>query len=59
MRYDPAPSKPSHVIAAAVWKYDRARKRYRLQQVCYEPRKRRERAEPEPPSVKRRQGLLL
>lgn len=57
MRYEPAPPKPGHVITAAVWKFDHGRKYWRLQQVCYEPRKRRE-AEPEP-AAKRRQGSLL
>lgn len=58
MRYDPAPPKPGHVITAAVWKFDHGRKVWRLQQVCYEARKRKER-EVEPPIAKRRQGLLL
>lgn len=53
-RADPVPPKPGHVVAAAVWKWDG--KRYRLQQVIYEPRKRAERPEPK---AQRRQGLLL
>lgn len=58
MRHETIPNKPGHVVTAAVWKLDRARSLMRLMQVAYEPRKRPE-VEVEPPSVKRRQGLLL
>lgn len=51
--YDPVPPRAGHVVAAAAWKWDG--KRYRLQQVIYEPKKR---AEPEPKAA-RRQGLLI
>lgn len=54
--YEAIPQRPGMVVTAAVWQ--KSGGRFRLRQVCYEPRKRRE-AEPEPPSAKRRQGLLL
>lgn len=57
-RYEPAPPKAGHVISAAVWKFDHGRGLFRLTQVVYEPRKRRT-AEPDHPTVARRQGLLL
>lgn len=58
MRAEAIPPKPGHVVTAAVWKFDRARNCMRLQQVCYEPRKRRE-PDPELPISARRRGLLL
>lgn len=55
--YDLVPPKAGHVVVGAAWKWDRERKRYRLQQAIYEPRKRRE---PEPDRQGRaRQGLLI
>jgi hypothetical protein len=38
MKYEAIPPRVGHTIAAAVWKFDRARKLFRLTQVVYEPR---------------------
>lgn len=45
--YDPVPPKAGHVVVGAAWKWDG--RRYRLQQVIYEPKKQAE----------RRQGMLI
>lgn len=37
-RYDPIPKRSGFTAAAAVWKWDSGRQRFRLQQVAYEPK---------------------
>lgn len=54
--FDQAPERAGFVITAAVWKFDRGR--WRLQQVCYEPRGRKS-AEAKPSSGRIRRGAVM
>jgi len=58
MRCDKVPERAGFVVTAAVWKFDRARNKMRLQQVVYEPRSRRKAENPTGPDARIKRGAL-